>query len=200
MAMQLTLTNLFQFFSGISPLLLGFFLVSASILNQNIKGLIYLAGVMFAFVLNALLMNAIKSPADPLRSASCSIIEWPFALNSYNSPSWNSVFIAFTLAYMYLPMVYGGVMNYGVLAALVALLGIDAISKVTNKCTTWLGSLLGILFGILLGGLWYGVIKASGNSQLLYFDEVSNKEVCSKPSKQTFKCAVYKNGQLIKNL
>jgi hypothetical protein len=29
---------------------------------------------------------------------------------------------------------------------------------------------------------------------------VSNNVVCSRPKKQTFKCAVYKNGELIKNL
>jgi hypothetical protein len=50
MAMQLTLTNLFQFFSTLSPLLLGFFIISATILNQNIKGFIWLAGVLIAFI------------------------------------------------------------------------------------------------------------------------------------------------------
>lgn len=200
MAMQLTFTNMIQFLGAISPLLVGFFLISASILNQNIKGLIFMAGVMLAFVLNALFMNVIKSPSNPKRSMGCSIIEWPFSLNAYNSPSWNSVFLAFTLAYMYLPMAFGGTMNYGVIIALVSLIGLDAISKITNLCTTTLGVVLGLVFGLLLGGLWYGVIKASGNPQLLYFEEVSNGETCSRPSKQTFKCAVYKNGKLIKNL
>lgn len=200
MAMKLTITNLIQFMGAISPLMVGFFLISASILNKNIKGLIYLAGVMLSFVLNALLMNVIKSPANPSRSVGCSLIEWPFSLNQYNSPSFNSVFLAFTLAYMYLPMSFGGVMNYGIIIALVAIFGLDAVSKVTDGCTTPLGIVLGAVFGLLLGGLWYGIIKASGNPQLLYFEEVSNGETCSRPSKQTFKCAVYKNGKLVKNL
>ena len=63
-----------------------------------------------------------------------------------------------------------------------------------------LGVVIGALFGLVLGGTWYGIIKASGNPQLLYFEELSNGETCSRPSKQTFKCAVYKNGKLIKNL
>ena len=60
MGMQLTLTNIFQFISGISPLLLGFFLVMMSIFNQNLKGLIYLSGVLIASVLNLLVMGEIS--------------------------------------------------------------------------------------------------------------------------------------------
>lgn len=200
MAMELSPTNLIQFFGTLSPILVGFFLLSASILNKNIKGLIYMAGVMFAFVINALFMNVLKVPIIEGRSMACSIVNMPFSINSYSSPSWNSVFIAFTLAYMYLPMRFSGNMNYGVIIALLTLFGIDAVTKTTNMCTNNLGVIVGGLLGLVLGGLWYGVIKASGNPQLLYFEEVSNGETCSRPSKQTFKCAVYKNGKLIKNL
>ena len=198
--MQLTIKNLIQFVGSLSPLLVGFFLLAASILNKNIKGLIYLAGIMFAFVLNAVMMNVIRSPVFPDMSSACNIIEWPFSLNAFNSPSWNSVFLAFTLAYMYLPMAFGGTMNYGVIVALVGLIGLDAVAKIANRCTSNLGVILGLVFGLLLGGAWYALIKASGNPQLLYFDEVSNGETCSRPSKQKFKCAVYKNGRVIKDL
>ena len=200
MAMQLTLTNLFQFVSTLSPLLLGFFILSATILNQNIKGFIWLTGIFIAFILNSLLMNIIKSPVDPNRSPLCSIIDMPFGLQQFNSPAFNSMFITFTLAYMLLPMIYSGYMNYGVIVSLFGLFAMDTVSKLSNNCTTPLGILLGGLFGFLLGGLWYGLIKASGNPQLLYFEETSDNQVCSRPSKQTFKCAVYKGGKLIKNL
>ena len=39
-----------------------------------------------------------------------------------------------------------------------------------------------------------------GASKYLFFNEVSSdKEMCSMPTKQKFKCAVYKNGELIGN-
>ena len=42
---------------------------------------------------------------------------------------------------------------------------------------------------------------AGGSSQYLFFNEISsNKEICSMPSKQTFKCSVFKNGGLIGNV
>jgi hypothetical protein len=97
-------------------------------------------------------------------------------------------------------MFFTGSMNYGVLVALAVLFGLDGVSKLGNYCTNPLGVIAGGLLGLVIGCIWYGIIKMSGNPQLLYFEELSNGEVCSRPSKQTFKCAVYKNGKLIKNL
>lgn len=198
--MELTLTNIFQFLATLAPLIVGMFLILTSVFNQNVKGLIYLSGILLAFVLNTIIMNVIRSPSKIGRAASCDLIKWPLGLNNFNSPSWNSVFIAFTFAYMYLPMNYSGIMNYPVLIMLAVLFGMDAVTQVRNSCTTGTGILLGSLVGFLFGGLWYGAMKASGNPQLLYFEEVSKGEACSKPSKQKFKCAVYKNGKLVKNL
>ena len=39
------------------------------------------------------------------------------------------------------------------------------------------------------------------SSKYLFLNETqSNKDVCSMPKKQTFKCSVYKNGELIGSL
>ena len=48
MAIPNTFSNIFKIFSAISPLLLGFFLVMSSLFNKNIKGLVYLSGVLLA--------------------------------------------------------------------------------------------------------------------------------------------------------
>jgi hypothetical protein len=42
---------------------------------------------------------------------------------------------------------------------------------------------------------------AGGSGKFLFFNETSNNtQVCSMPKKQTFKCAVYKNGELLSNI
>jgi prepilin signal peptidase PulO-like enzyme (type II secretory pathway) len=122
-------------------------------------------------------------------------------MNNYNVPSLNSVLIAFTIAYLILPMNASNQLNYVVIFALLSIFVIDAISKIMNKCTTIAGVILGLLTGLLSGSLWYVLFRSSGFNSLLYFDEVvSNKTYCSRPKKQTFKCAVYKNGELVKTL
>jgi hypothetical protein len=197
MAIELTLSNVLQFFSFISPTLLVFFLFMSSLFNQNLKGLVYLAGVLIASLINILFMNMIGSGRDENEAFSCSIFDIPH-VSQYNSPYPSSLILAFTLAYLVLPMNYNKQMNYAALGFLLCLLGVDIMTKVQNKCTTYAGAILGGLVGFLMGTLWYIFFHGAGFDSLLYFDELrSDNVVCSRPSKQTFKCSVYKNGQLI---
>lgn len=197
MGIAFTLSNILQLFSAISPLLLTFFLVMASIFNQNIKGLIYIAGLLIATGINILLMGLVKSERSTEESVMCNIIDIPI-LREFNNPSPGTLFIGFTLAYLLLPMTYNGQMNYMILISLICLLTLDVVTRVQKQCTTWLGAIVGAAVGFGLGSLWYTILHSSGYDSLLFFDEVnSNNVVCSKPSKQTFKCSVYKNGELI---
>jgi len=197
MAIAFTLSNILQFFSFISPTLLVFFMFLISLFNQNLKGLVYIAGLLIASVINIIFMNIIGSGRDDNESFSCSLFDIP-NVSQYNSPYPSSLIIAFTLAYISLPMKYNNHMNYVVLVFLLCLLGIDVLTKVQNKCTTYAGSVLGALVGFLLGTIWYVLFYSLGYSSLLYFDELRSDNVqCSMPTKQTFKCSVYKNGELI---
>ena len=199
MAIELTISNLLQFISFLSPTLLVFFLFLSSLFNENLKGLIYLAGVLIASIINVVLMNLIGSASPPDAAFSCNVFDIPFVSN-FNSPSPSSMLITFTIAYLVLPMKYNNQMNYAVLLVLLAMLGIDIVTKVQNKCTNYGGSIFGALVGFLFGAMWYTFFHATGYDSLLYFDELqSNNVMCSRPSKQTFKCSVYKNGQLISN-
>lgn len=201
MAIELTITNVFQFVSALTPLLLTFFMVMISIFNQDLKGLVYLAGILIVSVVNVFLLNIIKSKRDETSATSCNIFNLPFNMTEYNVPSLNSVLISFTIAYLLLPMITTNQTNYGLITALFSIFIIDAISKIMNRCTTTAGVILGLLTGTLFGSLWYTLFHSTGHNSLLYFDEVvSNKVYCSRPKKQTFKCAVYKNGELIKTL
>ena len=197
MAIELTISNVLQFFSFISPTLLIFFLFLSSLFNQNLKGLVYIAGVLISSIINVFFMNIVGSGRDDNEAFSCSLFDIPH-VSQFNSPYPSSVIIAFTIAYLVLPMKYNNQMNYAVLTFLLCLFGVDILTKVQNKCTTYAGSILGGLVGFLLGTIWYIIFHITGYDSLLYFDELrSDKVMCSMPSKQTFKCSVYKNGELI---
>jgi len=197
MGIDLTVANVLQFFSFLAPTLLVFFLFMSSLFNQNLKGLVYIAGVLIASIINIFFMNLIGSGRDENEAFSCNVFNIT-NISNFNSPYPSSLLIAFTIAYLVLPMKYNNQMNYAVLAFLLCLLGIDVLTKVQNKCTTYAGSILGGLVGFLFGTIWYIIFHVTGYDSLLYFDELrSDNVVCSRPSKQTFKCSVYKNGQLI---
>ena len=199
MALELSLSNILQFFSFLSPTLLIFFLFMASLFNQNLKGLVFIAGILLTSITNVIFMNLISSGRDENEAFSCSIFDIPLT-SQFNSPYPSSVIIAFTIAYLVLPMNYNNTINYAVMGFLGCLLGIDIITKVQNKCTTIAGAVLGALVGFMFGTIWYMLFHITGYDSLLYFDELrSDNVVCSMPSKQTFKCSVYQNGALISN-
>ena len=197
MAIALTLPNILQFFSFISPTLLVFFMFMSSLFNQNLKGIVYISGLLICSIINIVFMNLVGSGRDENEAFSCSIFDIPL-VSQFNSPYPSCMIIAFTIAYLALPMKYNKQMNYIVLAFLMSLLVVDMLTKVQNKCTTYPGSVMGALVGFIFGTLWYIIFHGLGFDSLLYFDELrSDNVICSRPTKQTFKCSVYKNGELI---
>tara|TARA_R110002072_G_scaffold256433_1_gene415250 strand:- start:708 stop:1337 length:630 start_codon:yes stop_codon:yes gene_type:complete len=198
---QFTLTNIFQFCAFISPFILGFFLIMTSIFNQDIKGFIYLAGVLIATIINILLLNIIRSQSDPNRSPICNILEVNIFASggTFDNPNLSSSFIAFTGVYLLLPMIYNKQMNWMVILFIIILFIIDIFTKITNGCTQLPGIFTGTISGLILGTMWYSMLHSSGNQKLTYFNDfITNNVVCARPEKQSFKCSVYKNGELIK--
>jgi len=196
--MQLNFSNLMQFFAAISPILLAFCLVMISIFNSDIKGMVYLGGILIASLINLLILNSLKIKSDKIIPPYCNLIEFPFNLNEYISPAFNSMFIAFTLAYLYMPMQYVSGINYPVLIFITSLLVLDAGTKISGGCTTFGGVMLGSLVGFVLGLLWFIAFYSTGHEDLLFFNaEPSNNVICSRPKKQTFKCTVYKGSEII---
>jgi hypothetical protein len=201
MAMKLNIANLFQFITYISPFLLAFMFVMLGFLNgQPVKSVVYIGAVSLATFIAMLLQTTIKSDAIVNRSPMCDLWELPFIGNAYNSPSLSTFFIAFSAVYMLLPMFMSGQMNYPIMFLFIFLLVADTISKVSNKCTNMIGVLLGFIFALVFGGVLSSIIYSTVPEIIFFSDKTSNNVTCGKPTKQNFKCSVYKNGVLVKNL
>ncbi len=172
-------------------------MIMISVFNQDVKGLIYLGGILIAVFITVGMKNMIKVQADN-PAYTCDIFDLPGNASHYTVPALNSVLIAFTMAYLIKPMTDYNQMNYSIFISLSILFIIDGITKITNKCTPPLGVIAGGIIGYVFGVVYYSLLKTTGNQKFLYLNELkSNNVVCSKPSQQQFKCSVYKNGQLI---
>ena len=201
MTLQLTFSNIVQLFSIFAPLFLGTFLVLVSVFNQNIKGLIYLGGVLIASVINYVVSMTIGSEPVPGEGSICNLVEFPLIPNRYNVPNYNSMFIAFTLMYLLLPMLTNSQVNLWIIGTIVSIFAIDAYVKLQYSCTVPRGITIGGIVGAALGSLWYFLFKFTDMQSLLFFNDLtSNNVVCKRPKNQTFKCSVYKNGQVIQDL
>jgi hypothetical protein len=201
MTLQITFSNVVQLFSIFAPLFLGTFLVLVSVFNQNIKGLIYLGGVLIASVINYMVSVAIGSEPLDNEGPICNLVEFPLIRSRYNVPNYNSMFIGFTLMYLLLPMLTNNQINFWLIGVIVSIFAVDAYVKLQSSCTVPRGITIGGVVGLSLGALWYFLLKFNNFESLLFFhDLTSNNVVCKRPQNQTFKCAVYKNGQVIQDL
>jgi len=125
--------------------------------------------------------------------------------------TYSTYILSFTLMYFLMPMIMlstqskTNAINYGVLAFFIAYIGLDLFIKKSLSCIPKILSTLvigDILSGVFLGGIISGLIMYGTTlKSYLYINEInSNKEVCSMPSKQQFKCRVFKNGELVGNI
>jgi hypothetical protein len=198
--MAMSFANIFNFISYITPFLVAFLLISVGFFNNEpLKSLIYLTGGIISIILGIILQHTFKKTGVFPRSATCNLFNlWH---SDFVVPSLSAIFLSFSVLYLFFPMQATNNFNWSLLIFLFILVGIDTSSRLYNNCTNLIGTGFGLLLGGILSFGYYAIIKET-QPDLLFFinDRLSNNVTCSKPSKQTFKCSVYKNGQLIKNL
>jgi len=119
--------------------------------------------------------------------------------SKYGNSGFSLFVISFTIAYICSPMFINGDVNYLIFGGLMAYLFVYLGTRFMKKCiATYTDIFLNVFTGLLSGVIITGLLYAGNSSKHLFFNEISsNKEVCSMPKKQQFKCAVYKNGELI---
>lgn len=193
--MNFTFPNVLQMFSYFMPMFIVFFMILSSIVNQEIqKSMMWLGGASILTTVVLLLQNLAFNSQEYTNTCKA----FDLGYNNFNFPSPSAAFIMYTIIYLAAPMQDHKDWNVWLLVILLTLFGFDAITKTKFGCVTFKGIIVGSLLGAVFGILWYMTIKSAGGVKLLYYNFVnSNNMYCSKPKEQTFKCSVYKNGQLI---
>lgn len=204
MPVQLNFASIMRYIMSGSPIFIACFLLLGSILNQDVKGLVYIGFVLIVAVLSVGFKQLFKSPPPAGYNPDvCQVFNLPPMITQYSNPDFNSLFLAFTTTYLVLPMIYGAAPLNALLIIILGMLMIgNGFTRKITGCNFVSDILVGNLLGIGLGiGFFFALWAKKENRHLLFTDSIaSNRVSCSRPSKQTFKCAVYKNGQLIKNL
>ena len=202
----MTLTNLFQYISFISPILVIFFVTLYSITQNNlIRGVIFNMGIVIVSALVYMVKIIIKHPQSLLASPFCNVIPAPFTVNGgdaiYDVPSMSTSILSFASSYIISPMIFNNQTNHSLVVFLSGITCINAVIEYNQKCSDIMGIVLGLLLGTIFGIIYYFAIFMSNDEKkrgdLVYFsDTISNDIKCGKPTtKQNFKCEVYRNGQ-----
>ena len=114
----------------------------------------------------------------------------------------DSLITFFTLTYLFIPMLESNQINPYIITILLIGSFYNMYVQLHLNCVhSWVALLIGACLGILFGGIWFAIFWSTDNGKnrrfLFYNELLSNNVVCSKPKKQTFKCSVFKNGELV---
>jgi len=190
--------NIIVWMSFFSPIILSIVMLSLSFVFQNFKGFIFLGYLLGT----CLIRNYIYmfNGAETLRSDNtiCSSIQY----SKYGNPSFSAFVFAFTIMYISFPMFSNGEVNFWIFGGLLAYFFLDLFIKVYKKCIFKTGDLfLNILLGLASSALIVNLMYTGGSGKFLFFNETSStKEICSVPSKQNFKCSIFRDGVMVGSL
>jgi hypothetical protein len=199
--MELNFQVFLYLFLRLSPFILACFFTLASIFNQDYKGVIYLAGLILSsvFVIMASYFPIINNIPHTEAPEICRLFTMGQTDDISALPLGQSM-LTFTFTYLLYPMIKNNLVksNIPTMIFFPLLIAFDFWWNAQNSCYNWLQLLVSAALGGVIGWFWAYIVSNGGNnSDNIYFTSLSEKETCSKPSKSTFKCNVYKNGKLI---
>ena len=106
--LNLNFKDIFRYLMSLAPLFITCFLLMASVLNQDVKGLVYLGGILMVAILTIGFKQIIKlRPPETYVADTCQVFNLPPLISDYSAPDFNSMFLSFTLMYLIMPMAYG---------------------------------------------------------------------------------------------
>lgn len=192
--------SLFQILFILASFLISFFLITTSIFNQDFKAIVFLLGFIFTYIISIGFGNFIGSKSVNIyRLPVCNLVSVPGMSDDqalFSPISINTLFLAYTTAYLICPMFSNGNFNLPVVVVLFTLLFGNAYHLLTNSCESKGSIIWGVVFGFVLGSAVFLSILQSGNGELLYFGEVmSNNAVC-KVDRKKYIC--FKDGKQLK--
>jgi len=204
-----TSMNIFNSLSFYSPIIICVSIVLFSMFTATMeKAFFFFIWIFIITFIRIIVFKGFKSSQDPVTEIPEICLTGLSELFIPKDVTYSTYILTFTMMYFITPMVMVSrqnninALNYGVLAFFIAYIVLDLFIKNSYACIPSMFSSLvigNVLSGLFLGGVIAGIIMYGSNFKgYLYINEINtNKEVCSMPSKQQFRCNVYRNGELV---
>jgi len=194
--MDLNVINILYMFFRLAPFIIVSYFALQSLFNQDLKGVIYLIGLLVTSIIVVLLGNILKkfSPPKGLMPTDYSKIRCT-QLTLGNSqpisvlPLSQTVF-GYTLAYLGYFISINNLQTQNIATFIIfpILIVADMMWSTVNLCSSPKYLLISLILAALLGTLWAMIIDSTNSPDLAYMSGISNKDVCSKPTKSLYKC------------
>lgn len=191
--MDLNLINILYMFFRLAPFIIISYFTLQSVLNQDLKGIIYLIGLIVVAAITILISNILPEekglmPTDYSRIR-CTQLTIGNNHPISKLPLSQTVF-GYTLAYMSYFIGVNNLQTQNITTFILFPIMIlaDIFWSTTNLCSTPKYLLISLIISSILGLLWAMLIESTGMPNLAYLSGITNKDICSKPSKSLYKC------------
>jgi len=192
--MDLNIISITYLFLRLAPFVLVCFFSLSSLLNQDFKGLVYLVGLIFACFITIIFGNIIPSFIIPSfiaeeRPEICNLWTINHQGDFSKLPLSQTVF-SYTLSYLLVPIIVKKLakQNIPTLVFFPLLILFDIAWNIQNTCYTFPQLAAALILGGGIGTAWGFIIYETKNHSFQYLVGPKNNEVCSKHTKQLFKC------------
>jgi hypothetical protein len=193
--MELNLNSILYLFFRLAPFLIVCLFTLGSIINSEIKGFVYLVGLIFSCVMSVLTVSSLGEQSESNKAPVCS----SFTINGIISDQTpiSLVIYAFTFFYLVFPIgKYNlAIDNIAVLIFFPLLILAEAYWNISKNCFSVSNSFIAVIIGGGLGTAWSAIIDATKLKGLQYYNVGTNRERCSRPSNKRFVCTTYKDGR-----
>jgi len=177
-----------------SPLVVALIILSMSFIFQNFKGIVYIICLIIFVSIRSFFMELNNYNPYVTDNKICTMIKY----SNFGNSGFSIFFIAYSFVYICGPMIINHHVNYWLLCVFLFYLFLDIGTRFNMKCINSTAISIDLFLGVLSGVITLLLMYYAKLWGYLFFNETSStKDVCSMPSKQTFKCAVYKGGQLV---
>jgi hypothetical protein len=207
-----TTMNIFNSLSFYSPIIICVSIVVFSMFTSTIeKAFVFFIWIFIITFIRIIVFKGLSSGKEQFDEIPNICLTGLSEIFIPKDVTYSVYILTFTMMYFIVPMIMVSAqnninaMNYGVLSFFIGYIVLDVFIKSSLSCVPGFFSknIIGnVLSGCFLGGVIAGLIMYGSNlKSYLYINEINtNKEVCSMPSKQQFKCRVFKDGTLVGNL
>lgn len=197
--MQINIFSILYISFRLAPFILVCFFSISSIFNQDLKGLFYLCGLLIASFFAIIIGNSFKSTFETNNDSedklynnvtkTCNILTLTESGPLSLIPLSLIVFL-YTFAYIGTIIVKYNLVtqNIPIFIIFPLLIFADIYWIFINDCFKPAAIFVALILGTGIGIGWAFAIDRLKITKLQYFNGLSNKEFCSIPSKQTFKC------------
>jgi len=195
--MELNLNSLLYLFFRLAPFIIVCFFTLGSIINGEIKGFVYLVGLIFTSFMSYAFISNLGEEAGTKASVCNS-----FTINGMIAGKTPISLVIFAFTFFYLVFPIGkynlAIDNVPLLIFFPLLIIADAYWNLSKGCFAAVNCFMAVVIGGGLGVAWAALIDATKLRGLAYYNIGSNRERCSVASKQRFVCKTYdKNGNKV---